>query len=229
MSLPSTQGPSSLGMFAYLTNSLQLLTIARIMVRRTLADWLAAVCIVRQRCTGDVAMAYVCSTYIIIADRPDVSKALALQAEAALLSAAVVYWATSTMLERPSAALAAAPADPAALIGKLQLVAPAGGGAPRLQVTAPALTLPPETLLRLPRCFNVPGRASVHVLPTWRVLRVHLAFGRANLPEKGGGGGTYATGTGHPGAPSIRRRNPAERGALCNGNWSSLPLLLIAP
>lgn len=67
------------------------------------------------------------------------TRACAVQAEAVMLSAAVAYWATSTPLERPSAASAAAPADPASLIGKLQLVTPAGGGAPRLQVTALAV------------------------------------------------------------------------------------------
>jgi len=62
--------------------------------------------------------------------------AVMVQAHAALLAAAVAYWAASTPLQRPSAASAATPADdPAALIGKLQLMAPAGGGAPRLQVT----------------------------------------------------------------------------------------------
>ena len=133
--------------------------------------------------------------YVILADRTDASNALALQAEAALLSAAVVYWATSTMLERPSAALAAAPADPAALIGKLQLVAPAGGGAPRLQVSAPALPPPPQPLQRLPlHC----AWQSIRARPP-NMTRATGVQGRRNLALGGGGGG--------------------GGGDLCKGNW----------
>lgn len=60
------------------------------------------------------------------------------QALAALLSAAAAFWAASTPIDPATAATtAASAADPAALIGKLQLVAAGGDGRPRL-APAPA-------------------------------------------------------------------------------------------
>lgn len=57
---------------------------------------------------------------------------MGLQALAALLNAAAIYWATSTPLDTSAAAGTSSSAhDPAALIAKLQLVA-AGSGKPRL-------------------------------------------------------------------------------------------------
>jgi hypothetical protein len=61
---------------------------------------------------------------------------VAAQAVAALLNAALAYWATSTPLDA-SARVAAPARDPAALIGKLQLVAAGGDRRPRL-APAPA-------------------------------------------------------------------------------------------
>ena len=62
---------------------------------------------------------------------------MAAQAVAALLNAATAYWAASTPLDASAGALPSAH-DPAALIGKLQLVAAAGEGRrPRLAPAPP--------------------------------------------------------------------------------------------
>lgn len=78
------------------------------------------------------ATALGCSA-VCASDLSGAPSAPAVQAHAAFLSAAIAYWAASTPVDASAAAAAsAASGDPAALIGKLQLVAPAGGGRPHL-------------------------------------------------------------------------------------------------
>ncbi len=115
------------------STSWSILRLARLMAR-LIVQQQVLVFIVAADASSYVAGATAlgCSA-VCASDLSGAPSAPAVQAHAAFLSATIAYWAASTPVDASAAAAAsAASGDPAALIGKLQLVAPAGGGRPRL-------------------------------------------------------------------------------------------------